>query len=144
MRGAAQVNLCVREHGGTFRRLILINLFCFRFFQLSRRALGHKGPPTQLHALPPFIEITPALMNSNLLPRVSAREPWQGIIHLVRSLARFYSFQATISLKCLISKFPGQFGRGSKISKIVIGCFAPGQNFQKFWSRILLFKIFKK
>ena len=57
------------------------------FFQLSRRALGHKGPPTQLHTLPPFIEITPALMNSNWRTRVSAREPWQGIIHLVRERA---------------------------------------------------------
>ena len=115
----------------SFRRLKLINLFACCLFSTSRRALGHKDSPTQLHAYPPFIEITPALMNSNLLPRVSAPEPWQGIIHLVRSLARFYSFQATISLKCLISKFPGQFGRGSKFSKMLIGFFAPGQNFQK-------------
>ena len=93
MRGAALVDLCVREHGGGFLRLMLNKLFSYRVSQLSRRALGHKGPPTQLHALPPFIEITPALMNSNLLPRVSAREPWQGIIHLVRSLARFDSSQ---------------------------------------------------
>ena len=68
------------------------------FFQLSRRALGHKGPPTQLHALPPFIEITPALMNNNLLSHVSAHESWQGIVHLVRSLACFHSSQPNISL----------------------------------------------
>ena len=59
-------------------------------------ALGHKDPPEQLHANPPSLEIAPALMNSNWRTRVSAREPWQGIIHLVRSLARFYSFQPYI------------------------------------------------
>ena len=66
----------------------MFKLFCSCFLSTSRRALGHKGSPTQLHALPPFIEISPALKNINLLQRVSAPEHWQGIIHLVRSLAR--------------------------------------------------------
>ena len=93
MRGAALVDLCVREHGGLVEKSEDRKDRLVSTFEKSRRALGHKGPPEQLHALPPFIEITPALMNSNLLPRVSAPEPWQGIIHLVRSLARFFHFK---------------------------------------------------
>ena len=80
----------VREHGGSFSKVGDESLFSVIVFSQLAAVLSDKGPPTQLHALPPFIEITPALMNSNLLPRVSAPEPWQGIIHLVRSLARFF------------------------------------------------------
>ena len=87
MRGAALVDPCAREHGGLVEKSEDRKDRLVSTFEKSRRALGHKGPPEQLHALPPFIEITPALMNSNWRTRVSAREPWQGIIHLVRERA---------------------------------------------------------
>ena len=82
--------LLVREHGGSFSKVGDESLFSVIVFSQLAAVLSDKGPPTQLHASPPFIEITPALMNSNLLPRVSAPEPWQGIFNIVRSLDFLY------------------------------------------------------